>query len=427
MTSIATATVATDINLMASVPRSAGPAQGGGDTRSFTDMLAIATSAELCVELSREGPGDVQSAANLGEGQQEAALPSVADPPLFAMLQLEGQAPCMASFAPGRAEAASTEAPWGAATDQQTTLGRIGLGDAPAKSLPTIGAVQLPWHGSAMAQADTIKTVGGIDRLPSTALSGRPAAASSGTLPWPSTVRHETHLLAAERSTAVVRQIELVGAKGESDAGLPGAGDKLPLEAVADILPGGPALSEVEPVAAQIAGQVAGAWASLRGALPANTATTTAGPVTAASPLPDTASDVVKALRFDLHPAELGEVHVRLSMSRNELRLHLSFSADRAAGIAQADGQALRQALAEGGMSVGQIVIDAIPSARADAQMRQDGPASQVALSGGAMTDGRGGDPERQARQESARRYPLRGNPSEKSGEPSNQKKGMFI
>ena len=67
--------------------------------------------------------------------------------------------------------------------------------------------------------------------------------------------------------------------------------------------------------------------------------------------------EVVKAMRFVLRPAELGQVDVRMTIDGGTVRLHLRFEREQSAVMVRTDKHKLEQALASTGLSVDGITI----------------------------------------------------------------------
>lgn len=425
MINTGTAVMTTDNKAVASTPKSAAQPENGGDARSFSEILENVGSVARGVEkgepavmpllrradLPLGGNIDLQEGVGLEEDRQQSALLSQAGPvdlPLFTGLQSAGQMTPLLVAAPASPSAALSPAVTPRATlvskVQLSAPGRTGWDDTPA--------IGIPPNGTAQRGASEFPLPDKLVPLPAKELAtrkpnplvGATASVQSAVAPTGTSIcsaRIETHILAADGSAPATRQY-LVEA------------------------PSGQVGSEGEPIAVQITGQVVGAWASMRGTISNNSAENPVQIAAGNSPL-DTAPDVVKTVRFDLHPGELGEVHVRLSMIRNELRLQLSFSADRAASIAQADRDTIKQALSDGGMNLNQLVIDVGTALRPIPQMQQDGSASNAAPSGEAMPDGSEAGRERSTQQDDARRKPMHEGVLADTGIRTEERTGIFI
>lgn len=291
-------------------------------------------------------------------------------------------------------------------------------GTAPEMASQAAGAAQLVGARSPMEKTDGTPPVAGHAVLSARPISGTPLS-----------IRSETYLLPTDGRPAASTLHALAAQSGTHEEN--GRRSDEPQWAVGvavEAAPIGPVAGEAETVAVQIAGQISAAWSSsLQGSIPPD-AGEGRTPMPAASPLPGVAPDVVKALRFDLHPGDLGEVHVRLSMGRNGLRLHLSFSADKAASIAQAEGEELMQTISAGGMNLGQLVIDTLTPGKAEPLVRQEGSSSDRPTSDGSMADGGGGDGrERQAHREQPRTDPQAERYASLPGIRIGEKTGLFI
>lgn len=441
MTSIATSGLANDISVPASMPKAVGQQQNGADPASFTELLATtyspdrraespatATASALqFIDLLLEDQGDLQAPDVSGEKREAVAWmqPDSMPAPSLNAMQVAVHAAYLASVIPGNTDASAVQAADDASVqtkpnDAPVQPG-IGLIAAQLSSLPGSRAGQ-----SVPAQSDLTR-VGpstGEDKATNISVSERHATLSNGSLP--TMVRQETHLVAAKSATAALNQFFSDRAGPESGGSSLGSSGHSPAEAAAGPTKSAPSIIEAEPVVDQVAGQVAGMLASLRGDLPAN-AVESAQQVAAVNRSSEPSADVVKTLRFELKPGELGEVHVRMSWSRNELRLHLSFANERAASIAQTEGQALKQVLADAGASVGQIVIDTVAAPRGDTQLRFDTSPAQSDPSGGATTNWSGADRERRSQQEAPRRELLREQSGETAPGQSSEKAGLFI
>lgn len=416
MTSIASAAITTDTGPPAAVQKAMGQPNDAGDSSSFAAMLASEGGPEQVrrVDLSSEEWRDLL-APDAAAVQREVSLPTqtaaVAPQPTI-MMQSAVQVAYLAFVAVGR-----TDAP----TDRPATVpSRAGGMNDPADDGRS---------GVSVAQSIGIPLIGGafdlVEALAQKSVVPDRSAVAPGSFSAPS-VRQETHLIAGTSLAAAIHQRVLGHANADGDSNSPGSDGRPLAEAVPGLANIGPGADESEGVTVQIVGQVAGALASLRGASPVDTAPGSA-PVSTVGPPSEPASDVVKTIRFDLKPGELGEVHVRLSMSRNEVRLHLSFSNDKAAGLAQAECQALEQALTDAGASVGQIVIDAVSLPRVEALSRPGGLQAQTELSSGSPTGGNGADRERQSHQEAARRHALGDRSSDQTDVAGNPRAGLFI
>jgi hypothetical protein len=76
-----------------------------------------------------------------------------------------------------------------------------------------------------------------------------------------------------------------------------------------------------------------------------------------AARLQNDTQEVVKAMRFVLRPAELGQVDVRMTIDGGNVRLHLRFEREESAVIVRSNKHELEQALASTGLSVDGITI----------------------------------------------------------------------
>jgi hypothetical protein len=425
MTSIANAAITADTGLAACVPKPTGQPHDTSDLASFAAMLARNVDPEQVSrrDLTPEELNDLlapDAAAEQGDALLPIQTAAVAPQPTT-MMQSAVQAAYLAFVAAGGTDAAAGQA--------ARVVSRAGGANDPAEGgqsgVSVAQSIVTSWLGGAQRLLPRSDLDEAHEKMDTGTIVLDRRAVASGSLSAP-LVRQETHLLAATSSATTIGQFVLGNANADGEPNSPGS-DIGPLtESVRGLPKSRPGADEGEGLTVQIAGQVAGVLPSLRGALPVDAASGGA-PVVTVGPVSEPASDVVKTIRFDLKPGELGEVHVRLSMSRNEVRLHLSFSSDKAASIAQAEGQALEKALADAGASVGQIVIDAVSLPRADALPRSGGLSMQAEHSSGSSAGGNGADREHRSHQETARGHSLRHHSSEESVVPGDIRTGLFI
>lgn len=119
-------------------------------------------------------------------------------------------------------------------------------------------------------------------------------------------------------------------------------------------------------------------------ATPASTAAGMASAAgTVAAPLPGVGTP--RTLQIALQPAELGTVDVVLSLENGILEIEVKVDRGAAADAVIAEQEQLRQALADAGLDVGQLVIEA----RRPAEAAAPSPAHPSAGGGGQLMDGR--------------------------------------
>ena len=218
-------------------------------------------------------------------------------------------------------------------------------------------------------------------------------------------LRKETHLKVAAMSTGHNREsFDSLAAEGgevfrgivaKQEGGASGGNGDTPVSGAASadrpVSDRRPAVDgSAGSMMAQIADQLAQAWPPVAaGSKRVSDFAPASVPTPSVSPAD--ASDIVRTLRFELNPGELGGVTVRLSLGNNALRLHLSFSADRAADLARADQKALLQTLSDTGMTIASLMIDGGSAGKPDQVFSQDSGTGLNSMPGGGAGSADGG------------------------------------
>ena len=219
-------------------------------------------------------------------------------------------------------------------------------------------------------------------------------------IPRGALVRSETHLLVARNLNSAI-QAAPVQPGSASDSSLlakspeehgstttydqpalaPAIGSTRPNAAAAGGGAGGPPFPGAAP-AIQIAHCVrdlVGGSAAVPGE-PATPAATSATTIASATP------DLVKSIRLALHPADLGQVDVRLTLKDGALHVQLRFDREDAAEVVRSGRAELTDALASSGLAVEGCIIDVHkPPAQSDVRPTESsfGQASDASSSSG--------------------------------------------